>query len=668
MRFKLGKCLPVVILLILLTACGREKPADGGVTPTGSTETHEGEGVTPTVTVTPTDTPAPTVTPTPTVTVEYGSPEQLRINREMHEVIRPKAESGPLGTGAIPTDLDKADSAYGITRQDPVTLRPVNLATGMPLDWRESWFLKEGMMQTVRVYGLADQSVQERINRRIDEVVTAMANPNFIPEKDGIIAILRERGKPKITVESRGDSFNGILNISVSSYYSWEETLHFATDKEANEFLEAVWAEGRFTGTRDETLQYADGDQPHITKIQYYIAEGAEMLFNLATGDELALSDLFPAEFDYKTYINDAIAAYRYEYYFHPKDHEAAYGREYNPALEYDGAGVFTGIDEKTPFSYYGKGQILYFEDTIGIPLPERVPNPCRGKEVFANPAEFSCAPLEEIVLSEEEYGEYYKGKRFGDVAVSAERVAPKVSVFAGGDGVPCRWTYTCGLWEGEHIRQEIAFPKVDFLAFVKDWAEREWPKIRDYTIWEEDREDFVLREVLLGEMVSYPNGYSRVTMGVSDNAGQSDDTHWYYVFAWMKDGKFIPQEELFDVSYEELLEEILAGLRTENGMNVLTAGEAKETAAFLAGYIKYPTPPRRDISTEWDWEEFEFSFDTYVYSTWGRLPEEVIQGLPKALLNSVYQDLGVHIDFTEADPLVYERHMRIYDGYSFEQ
>ena len=68
MRFKLGKCLPVVILLILLTACGRERPADGGVTPTGSTETHEGEGVTPTVTVTPTDTPAPTVTPTPTVT------------------------------------------------------------------------------------------------------------------------------------------------------------------------------------------------------------------------------------------------------------------------------------------------------------------------------------------------------------------------------------------------------------------------------------------------------------------------------------------------------------------------------------------------------------------------------------------------------------------------
>ena len=64
----------------------------------------------------------------------------------------------------------------------------------------------------------------------------------------------------------------------------------------------------------------------------------------------------------------------------------------------------------------------------------------------------------------------------------------------------------------------------------------------------------------------------------------------------------------------------------------------------------------------------FEFPWGTSVYSGWGTFPEELKDRLPAQLLNSILNDYEFHVNYYVSDPYCYEKHMRIYEGYPFEQ
>ena len=671
----------LISVAVLCSACGK-KPADGAgsLTPTtsaeaGSVTPAEGSG-TPGVTTAPEiPTATPTSTPSPTPTVAYGSLEQLRANRELHEVIQPKVTPAPLGTAPALTDLDKADIAYGILRTDSVNCYPVNLATGARMDWNYDWYLRPGFLQSIRVAGLSDETVQNRIAQRIDEVVMAMADPNFVPDDAGIIALFRELGAPEINVST--DTFgggNGFLSVSVSGSYMWRETLTFETDEEYYEF-QPLNQKNPLLHCYDREIDMPSEYRPRKMEYTYYVADGTKLLFNLATGDEVSLSDLFPEGMDYRTYVNNVISGnIAYEYWF--KDTEwgrgGTVGNMYDEFKEYDGASVFTGITDKTRFSYNGEEQTL----SVGIPgasydcgfclLPERVPNPCRGRDVFTRPQGYLFTALDEIDLSGDWYETAANTRKIGSVSVSSDSGARNVTVEMGGEGFPRRYGRGAnGGWTQTIAKDVMSDSK--FLAFVKDWANREWPALVKKGFASGIQEGFVLEKVVLMKMETYPNGYACVTMTVSEKADQDGSAAERSVTAWMKDGKYIPFEELFDVPFEELLEELLLGLRKTGNEEVLTKEEATAAAKALARYINWANPPRTDPDTRWEWDLFDFPWGSEVYFSWDTFPKDLQEELPRAILNNIFKDFALHVDYTTVDPYCYEKHMRMYEGYPFE-
>ena len=668
-------------LAVILCACGK-KPADGkgSLTPTapaeaGSVTPAEGSG-TPGVTIAPdTPTATPTSTPSPTPTGAYGSPSQLRANRELHNVVEPKVTPAPLGTAPALTDLDKADITYGIQRTNPINCYPVNLVSGARMDWNTSWYLKPKIRQSVRVTGLSDETVQDRIARRIDEVVWAMADPNYGPDDAGSVALFREMGAPEINIITDVyDVGNGFLPVYICANYMWIETVTFATTDDIYEFQPLVQKNPLLECWEGEKHPVSGSSQWEV-EYTYYVSDDTTLLFNLATGDEVSLSDLFPEGMDYRTYLNNVIAGnIAYEYWYRDTDwgRRGTGGSSYDEYKEYDGASVFTGITDKTKFTYRGNEQTLSVEipgasyDCGNCLLPEKVPNPCSGRNVFTRPQGYSFTPLEELYLSGDWYATAENRRTIGNVTVSSDSAARNVAVEMGGEGFPRLDIMGInGEWTDAIAKDIISDSKL--LAFVKDWLNREWPALVKKGFAAGIGEDFVLANIALMKIETYPNGYACVTMTVSEKTNQEENAAGMYVTAWMKDGRFIPSEELFDVSLEELLEELLLGLRKNGTEEVLTQEEASTAAKALVKYINWANPPETDADNRWKWDLFDFRWGSETYSSWGTFPKELEEELPKALLNNIFQDAEVHVDYTTVDPYCYEKHMRMYEGYPFE-
>ena len=678
---------------MFLAACAKNGTGDTAVTPSENAPTVT-EGATPsgeitptaipTATVTPTSAPTvtPTETPTPTPTIALGSAEQLRRNRELHELILPKASSAELGTGQALSELDKLDETYGIMRTNPTKYIPINLASGIQMDWNTHTYLQPGILQSVHVVGLTDDRVRDRINQRIDEVVLAMSDPCFIPDKAGVIALFRERGTPEINVTtsvSGGD--NGFLSIYVHGNYMWRETRTFKTDEEYYEYRNAV-SENPLLDVWDTVVQWADETGLCKVDFTYYVDDRVSLLFNLATGDEVAMSELFPEGMDYRTYLNDVVAGQlgdEYWFWMREEGPEMLYGDTYDPYGEYDAGGVFSGITAETGFSYDGIRQTvsLDIEDVAytggACLLPERIANPCRGGSVFLKPMGYRFSALEEIYLCETEYGYVLPNdlKKIGRIKVASGNTTQNVTVYMGDKGYPARGERTPA-GEYHHVPAKDAVTEKELLSFVQDWATREWPRLEQLGFWSDCEKEFVFRSVVFEEADIYPNGYSFVTMTISDQKEWDNEEGWGMartIYAWMKDGRFVSADELFDVSCEELLAELMMGfLDKPQGNAIFTPEQAADAAKILAEYVYWPLSPRNEADTEWKWDMFEFPWGTSAYSGWGTFPEELKDRLPAQLSNSILNDYEFHVNYYVSDPYCYEKHMRIYEGYPFEQ
>ena len=144
-----------------------------------------------------------------------------------------------------------------------------------------------------------DDAVLEKINNRITTVVEGMADLSFYPEVEGLVSLLQERGLPRNDVtEFEFYNENGILSVVVNrtwSWYDWKETDEYS--EEDYDYIKSQWPDGDYRYTFSEL--FYGGQDSSYTIVQYEIYESVGLTFDLTTGEELRLSDLFPAGEDY---------------------------------------------------------------------------------------------------------------------------------------------------------------------------------------------------------------------------------------------------------------------------------------------------------------------------------------------------------------------------------
>ena len=675
----------VVLLTVLigaLTLCACSGSGGDGSKPTVAA-TQGAEVVTPTVTpaesatpivtatttVTPTVTPttAPTATPTPTPLPAIGSAEMLSINRELHAMLKPKPASGTTGTAPAMAGLEKLDYDYGIVRNNPLEFQEVEISNPY------------APISSKHISGLKDKAVEMKINARIDEVVTALADPSYIPEASGVLQILKDRGRPEISVGCYVQ-YNqyGVLSFEIIGSRSWYEEVTYSDYDEMFEQYEALqkkWEE------KDGHFQFAwkrvsenESDGTVTVRFNYSVNDSYGLTFNLATGEELSISDLFAEGEEYLAYLNDAVfqnSLYNFEFY-HYYYEETGERRVpfsdsdmYDASREYDGGSVFTGLTGEESFylSYWGE----YGNMSVGICFPYAVYN--RGG--YANLPSFPRTGTSDDLFLEREtislfpIGEIETCEFDTDTPIRGNDIAGGVSICPNGKDKLTLHVYR-GTKEPSW-RSDPGHPSVDETGrmltddFIVELAKQSAEMILKGRQFGDGEDSCGM--VLTGVSV-YPNGYVRLYWRI-----QIPDELVLYEWweTWMKDGRVIPAEELFDVSCEELLTELFGELRDPSGSIALTAEEAKSAAELIAPYISHITLRREEES--WVWAQFCFTWVTgspisghLGHRTMEEFPQELKEQLPEVILTDLDTYQWDHL--TMSDPLAILRHLKMYEGY----
>ena len=272
----------------------------------------------------------------------------VKKSRELRESLFPKEEIAPSGTGKSKEEANGELYAFGDSTAKRLT--EIEQHTDLPLTgWTDAEFILS-LLEPERVWkerynGMYDDAVLEKINTRITTVVEGMADLSFYPEVEGLVSLLQERGLPRNDV-TEYECYNekGILSVEVNrtwSWYDWKETDEYS--EEDYDYIKSQWPDGDYRYTFSEL--FYGGQDSSYTIVQYQIYESVGLTFDLTTGEELRLSDLFPAGEDYLSYLNTQIVAQM--------------GQEY---------------DEGSPFSGLRGDETFYLtvgrEDSVAICFP----------------------------------------------------------------------------------------------------------------------------------------------------------------------------------------------------------------------------------------------------------------------------------------------------------
>lgn len=686
------KWLQIVIVLAamcVLSACGK-KPDNETVTPTTAptltaaevplatptatpvaepTEEPKVTPAEPTVTATPTVNAEPTATPTATPTP--GLAEMAARSKELHEAVMPKLTANPLGTAPELTEQDILDYTFGFSRRNGVTATCINLLTGTEANYDDQYTY-------VIISGLKNEEVQRKINNRIKTVVETMKDPGYLPNVTGVMAILKERGLP-VSAVSCWDSNNesGIFSVYVTGTWSWYEDRIFADDDELSDFLQTVgWGDdGSFSvGNRD----YEWIDESRLkTQIVYTISERIDLNFDLRTGEELTLSDLFPEGFDYLTFLNEEIEKEaKYEYWFDADTYEQSGtiresrgGDQYDSNKEYDGGLIrepFTG-DEMFLMSSGAIMLVTNRGEYVYISAPFMIANRDRGEDLYLEKGNVRAGSLGSVDICEEDTYGPIDAVKIGSVPVSQSgRDEIRAEVYRGKDELRCWSLYDMDI--SPIIDEYFSNEK------ILELAQESLSVIGDISYAGKEPGLYLMDAKI------FPNGYVYLRWIIQFKVLNEDveDGYYYrcnYEGVWFKDGKGITQEELFDCSFEELLAELLGGLRSDDQTLVVGKQKAKEIASALMPYFVGMDDPTRNIDY-WSWQDFLFrwtengevhsggpyqSADPEEYGE--KIPEELRAVMPELLLSTL--EGGWRTLYTEDRYLVW-KHLQMYEGYPF--
>ncbi len=677
-RKLLSALMIAVLTSVLLSSCGdngrekdgkkepttSEQPAENGTpTPDVTEETKLTETPTPkptkapTVTATPTVTPScpppPTSTPMPTPIKDYMAEEVLNMNRELHEVVYPKREIAKLGTGPAYSEQDLKDMEYGITRNYPITVTDIIFPTHTSDYARASSGYSDRGIQSVHISGLRNQDVQNAINNRIDEVVKTLANPAYIPNVAGVIQVFEENGIPGRYTETYAHDAYGYLSVEIHLICEWSETRHFPNVHEGvGEYGSSVWQYDDYRHFRwdwdyvYDAGQWGDNYAGKVT-FRYQLCDGVNLVFNLETGEEVMLSDLFPEGEDYLGLVNDEVAKQRdYPYW------EGSYDWYYE-AKEYDGGKLFSGIkgDEGFSIDNYSDDLYLYSETLkdghIAIALPKPVPN-IATPQTYSGKCTYSIAPLQRLTGKPIGITGYMPAKAGNFTVNTKERGNVNITVYLDEVGLFAYSSLT-----GKPEESPYAMSRDVVYRATKEWAERHFTPIS----WYEDANSFILFPA--GASV-YPNGYVCVHLHVDGPqwdgwliGGDSADF-------WMKDGRYIEESEIFDISYEE----ILKGIFTSG--NVMSEEQASYCAGILSPYITSIDSFAYNGTVDLDSIEFVFPDATEEFKVGEEIQQKLVGHFPNDTLEGFIYNSAYNYYVGRLQGYDVLSHLRIYEGYTF--
>ena len=655
-------------------------------TPTQALTPTEGqpEQLTPTATptqaVTPTQATTPTVTPTqeatPTLTQAPDYAAMAARSRELHEAIAPKLTANPLGTGPELSEQDKINYEYGFRNVSGVDTVYINMETGEEASY-------DDRCRTVRVSGLKDQDVLAKINERIETAARTMLDPEYLPDAPGIMLVVKERGLPEAGVECYAYSSNGILGASVIGRWIWHENKVFADYDEMHSYLNAD--ENRDKGA----ISYMDYKFLSETstrieiRIYYGLRETIEYNFDLSTGEEISLSDLFPAGFDYLTYLNEEMEkASKYDFWFSDYEYQNGNGMQanfyegYDETREYDGGRLqekIIGDEMFSTGSYY-----VNLPDGHGgwemIDLPAAVADRDRNGDIYLEQSGvYTDGTIGHVSLCDADTDGPREAEEIGQFRIRPNGTDKKINVTVyRGIGYPY-WMADYGRNFEQEVNKYFSDEKI--LEYAKQcmsmWTGAAYP--------EADCELYILKAWI------YPNGYYSIDWYVAYEKFPYPDGEWkgYYddywgKESWMKDGTIITQEELLDVSYEDLLTDLIGDLKlTGDGTKISEEAARTAAKALMPYFVGLDTVARRQ--DYWDWRDFLFLWQEGSYVHNGvpyRYSDETDpnnEKIPAELKDLLPYKLWITLSETgkdpeHRDPYVLLRHLKMYEGYPFPQ
>ncbi|MCR5204213.1 MAG: substrate-binding domain-containing protein [Lachnospiraceae bacterium] len=305
-------------------------------------------------------------------TVSLNSDEALEKGDELRARLLAAGEYSTVGTGKEFNEKIIKDQEYGIERRHPDILEYVDKADNVSI---------------LHVKGLKDKQVEKKINDRIDEFVEIILDPAYYPERSGIIPFLNEHGHGEREIDySVYYSKNHILSLDIFVTFRWVEpvVLKWFTD------LPDINDDGRITDDDIYQYLYDHGKLDTIRGVDAYTGQGLHSSsyeektyfnnvwdfrecitqnFNLETGEEIMLSDLFTEGSDYldlvnNAYLNQVVKYYHtFDDYYLDENGREKEGWSYDPELEYDGGLLFTGMDPKTNFLIYENEYIELYDN-----------------------------------------------------------------------------------------------------------------------------------------------------------------------------------------------------------------------------------------------------------------------------------------------------------------
>ncbi|MBO7402458.1 MAG: hypothetical protein J6U10_05655 [Lachnospiraceae bacterium] len=539
---------------------------------------------TPTVTLTPTSTP----TPTPTLAPPLSIADMVVRSRELHEAVRPKTVANPLGTAPEYSAWENNAAKYGLTRERVVSIIE---------DDKSSY-------TCFCVAKIKNETVAEKINQRLKEVCMDMSDPAYLPDSPGYVLLFRDNGPSKLELSCECNEYQGILSVRINGYWTWEWNKPY--------------------GARTLPEQF----------------ETVCLNFDLRTGEELSLSDLFPEGFDYLGYLNKELEEIsKYDYWYS----ESWYNDDYDPSKEYDGGKLPLQLKGDEQFFLPYSGEIQFFiegKEAGYISLPFTPPDRGRGEK-----------------LCTEEYSHLwylgslstFSGARIGEFRISSKGSKnPSVTVYA--DEQPLATASIPDSFISEYLSNE------KILSYAKQLTDQ----------WTGNSLPYDEIQLYCNYVTLWPNDYYCIQWQVEGWLGGSLRTQ-LDVYTYAHEGKILSLDEIFDIPFENLLAELISSLRKDESK--FAEGEAAEEVAkalrpYFVGLVCEPLNLK--LYDEWSWHNCLYQWMDGGYIKNEGPSGNEIKGLNPSIPAELRNDLTNNFfdsAFRCSDPYVIIRHLKMYKG-----
>ena len=487
----------------------------------------------------------------------------MKQSKALHETGMPKGKANPLGTGPDSAWQDPLDTAYGVEYEFTIDHDEIQGKAGGVNPY-----------SIVQITGLKNEEVSEKINKCLENTARTLAAPGYLPDVAGILNIVKEKGVPETEVRSECDYVHqGILSVRIFGSWKWWsedrdfpdwETFYYDWLQREKVLL------GTGTGIELEYEVLEENDDGDILRLYYAAHEVHYLNFDLRTGEVLSLSDMFPKGFDYLEYVNreakNTKSFWEVEgraFWFSDDEYRetgevrGSYGRGYDESLyEYDGGPrpvpvQLTGDEE---FVLTGEASLTIKDDhgkNIWIACPEIIADRTQGESLYDKPD--SARVFRQIGWVECCPGDIDGPRTDNASAIGSFRVSP------GGSEEITVTVYTDKPYDAEtnggRSREEILETYATdekLIAYAKQCVALQ-PEI--CTPGEDLR-------LYIKTIHVFPRGYFSIYwFPVSESEAlanrDSDYLEAEIQETWFADGRAIPMEELFDVSCEELVQEL---------------------------------------------------------------------------------------------------------------